>query len=38
MSGQITPAASVGTRQIRLETDRGEIMGMVANSLFSVTK
>jgi len=35
---QILPAATAGTRQIRLETDHGEVMGMMTNSLFTVTK
>jgi uncharacterized protein (TIGR03437 family) len=35
---QILPAAVAGTRQIRLETSYGEVMGMMTNSLFTVTK
>ncbi len=35
---QILGAAVAGTRQIRLETTHGEIMGMMTNSLFTVTK
>jgi uncharacterized protein (TIGR03437 family) len=35
---QILPAATAGTRQIRLETDHGEVMGMMTTSLFTVTK
>jgi DNA-binding beta-propeller fold protein YncE len=35
---QVLLAATVGTRQIRLETNYGEVMGMMANSLFTVTK
>jgi hypothetical protein len=35
---QILPAATAGTRQIRLETDHGEVMGMMTNFLFTVTK
>ena len=37
-SVQILSSAVAGTRQIRLETDRGEIMGMMSGSLFTVTK
>jgi uncharacterized protein (TIGR03437 family) len=37
-SVQILPAATVGSRQIRLETTYGEVMGMMTNSLFAVTK
>jgi hypothetical protein len=37
-SVQILPAATVGARQVRLETTYGEVMGMMANSLFTVTK
>jgi uncharacterized protein (TIGR03437 family) len=33
---QVLPAAAAGTRQIRLETDYGEVMGMMTNSLFTV--
>jgi hypothetical protein len=35
---QILAAAAIGTRQIRLETNYGEFMGMMTNSLFTVTK
>jgi hypothetical protein len=35
---QILSTAAVGTRQIRLETNYGEFMGMMTNSLFTVTK
>jgi uncharacterized protein (TIGR03437 family) len=35
---QILAAASAGTRQIRLETDRAEVMGMMSNALFTITK
>lgn len=35
---QVLGTATPGTRQIRLETNYGEIMGMVTNSLFTVTK
>jgi DNA-binding beta-propeller fold protein YncE len=37
-SVQILAGATSGTRQIRLETNYGEIMGMMTNSLFTVTK
>jgi hypothetical protein len=37
-SVQILPAATVGARQIRLETTYGEVMGMMTNSPFAVTK
>ena len=37
-SVQILAAATAGTRQIRLETSYGEIMGMMTSSLFTVTK
>jgi DNA-binding beta-propeller fold protein YncE len=35
---QILAAATSGTRQIRLETNYSEIMGMMTNALFTVTK
>jgi hypothetical protein len=35
---QILAGAISGARQIRLETNFGEIMGMMSNSLFTVTK
>ncbi len=35
---QILAAASTGTRQIRLETNYGEVVAMMTNSLFAVTK
>ncbi|MBI3278926.1 MAG: hypothetical protein HYZ57_03680 [Acidobacteria bacterium] len=35
---QILAAASAGTRQVHLETDEGEVMGPMWNSLFTVTK
>jgi len=35
---QILSAAAAGTRQIRLETARGEMMGPMFNSFFTVTK
>jgi DNA-binding beta-propeller fold protein YncE len=37
-SVQFLAAATVGTRQIRLETTYGEMMGMITNSLFTVTQ
>ncbi len=37
-SVQILSSALAGTRQIRLETDHGDLMGPLANSLFTVTK
>jgi YVTN family beta-propeller protein len=37
-SVQILAAATIGTRQIRLETNYGEMMGMITNSLFTVTQ
>ncbi|HLG97885.1 MAG TPA: hypothetical protein VKX49_16345 [Bryobacteraceae bacterium] len=37
-SVQLLAGAASGTRQIRLETNYGEIMGMMTNSLFTVTK
>jgi len=37
-SVQILAAAAAGTRQIRLETNYGQVMGMMTNSLFTVTK
>jgi hypothetical protein len=37
-SVQVTDAAAAGTRQIRLETTNGEVMGMIAGSRFTVTK
>lgn len=38
VSVQILSSASAGTRQIRLETDHGDLMGPLAGSLFTVTK
>jgi uncharacterized protein (TIGR03437 family) len=35
---QILAAATAGTRQVRLETSHGEVMGRMTNSLFTVTK
>lgn len=35
---QIAAAAAAGTRQVRLETNYGEVMGMMSNSSFTVTK
>jgi uncharacterized protein (TIGR03437 family) len=37
-SVQVLAAATAGTRQVRLQTDRGEVMGMAVNSTFTVTK
>ncbi len=37
-SVQILSAATIGTRQIRLQTTYGGVMGMMTNSLFNVTK
>lgn len=37
-SVQIQSAASAGTRQIRIETTYAEVMGMMTNSVFTVTK
>jgi DNA-binding beta-propeller fold protein YncE len=37
-SVQILPAATSGVRQIRLQTNQGEVIGMMVNSLFTVTK
>ncbi|MDE3165178.1 MAG: hypothetical protein KGN36_05175 [Acidobacteriota bacterium] len=37
-SVQILPAAAIGTRQVRLQTGYGPVMGMMTNSLFNVTK
>jgi hypothetical protein len=37
-SVQILAAATAGARQIRLETNNGEMMGMITNSLFTVTQ
>lgn len=37
-SVQILAGAPSGARQIRLETNYGEMMGMITNSLFTVTK
>ncbi len=37
-SVQILAAATAGTGQIRLETNYGQVMGMMTNSLFTVTK
>ncbi len=34
---QILPAAAPGARQVRLETSWGEVMGLMFNSLFTVT-
>ena len=35
---QILAGVAAGTRQVRLETTNGEFMGMVAGTLFTVTK
>jgi uncharacterized protein (TIGR03437 family) len=35
---EILPSAAAGTRQVRLETSHGEVMGMMTTSLFTVTK
>jgi hypothetical protein len=35
---QILATAAAGTRQIRLETTSGEVMGMMTDSLFTITK
>lgn len=35
---QILAAASAGTRQVRLQTDQGDVMGPMWNSIFTVTK
>lgn len=37
-SVQILSSAAAGTRQIRLETDQGEVMGMMTNTIFTVTR
>jgi YVTN family beta-propeller protein len=37
-SVQILSSASTGVRQIRLETDRGDVMGPMVSSLFTVTQ
>lgn len=37
-SVQILGTATAGTRQVRLETDRGEVMGPMFNSFFTITK
>ena len=37
-SVQILSSASEGARQIRLETDRGHLMGPMVTSLFTVTQ
>lgn len=37
-SVQISAAAAAGTREIRVETNYAEVMGMMSNSLFTVTK
>ena len=37
-SVQILSSALAGTRKIRLETDQGEVMGMMSGSLFTITK
>ena len=37
-SVQILASAIIGTRQIRLETDQGEMMAPMLNSYFTVTK
>jgi DNA-binding beta-propeller fold protein YncE len=37
-SVQVSSAATPGTRQVRLETDYGEVMGMMTESLFTITK
>lgn len=37
-SVQILAAVTAGTRQIRLETTYGEMMGMITNSLFTVAQ
>ncbi len=36
-SVQVLPTATAGARQIRLETSYGEVMGMMTNSLFTIT-
>ncbi len=35
---EIAAAAVEGTRQVRLETERGEVMGPMSTSLFTITK
>ena len=35
---QILPAAAVGTRQVRLQTSYGTVMGMMTNLPFNITK
>lgn len=35
---EILASAATGTRVIRLETDRGQIMGPMSNSIFRVTE
>jgi hypothetical protein len=35
---QILPAAVIGTRQFRLQTSQGTVMGMMTNLPFNVTK
>jgi uncharacterized protein (TIGR03437 family) len=37
-SVQILPAATTGVRQIRLQTDQSEVIGMMASSLFTVPR
>jgi uncharacterized protein (TIGR03437 family) len=37
-SVQILAAAAIGTRQIRLQTSNGAVMGMMTNSVFNVTR
>lgn len=37
-SVQILSAATTGVRQIRLQTNQGEVIGMMVNSLFTVTR
>lgn len=38
VSVQILSAAAAGTRQVRLETDHGEVMGPMFSSFFTVTR
>ena len=37
-SVQILSSTVAGTRQIHLETDQGEVLGMMSGSLFTITK
>ncbi len=37
-SVQIQPAAAAGTRQVRIETSYAQVMGMMTNSVFTVTR